>query len=413
MKIGIVTPGGFDRSGEERVIPVLLWLAERLARRHDVHVWTLYQSPRPDDFELCGAHVHNLGWRGTRLAGPRMVRRGARALAQEHRKRPFDVLHGFWASESGLIVALAGRLLHVPSVVSVAGGELAALPEIGYGNQLRWSHRLTVSLTLRLAVAVTAASEYSLRPVLQRRTDARCITLGVDTDLFYPSVHSSVHSSDASKTSLPGASCDSRSQPGMTFRTPDNGPLRLLHVASLNRVKDQPTLLRALPLIRQAAPNIHLDVVGVDTLDGAMQSLARELDLVDCVTFHGFLPSVRVADLARRSHLLLQSSRYDAAPVAVLEAGACAVPTVGTNVGHVADLAPRAARAVPVADPEAMSRAAIDLLLDAEARADMGQNALSFARARNADWTASQFEKLYSGNSGDASQSHRVARSKR
>src|SRR5262245_32019200 len=34
VKIVIVVPGGFDRSGRERVIPALLWLTERLARRN-------------------------------------------------------------------------------------------------------------------------------------------------------------------------------------------------------------------------------------------------------------------------------------------------------------------------------------------------------------------------------------------
>jgi hypothetical protein len=33
MKVVVVVPGGFDRSGRERVIPALLWLVERLARR--------------------------------------------------------------------------------------------------------------------------------------------------------------------------------------------------------------------------------------------------------------------------------------------------------------------------------------------------------------------------------------------
>ena len=41
MRIGLVVSGGVDRSGRERVTPSLLWLVERLARRHDVHVFVL------------------------------------------------------------------------------------------------------------------------------------------------------------------------------------------------------------------------------------------------------------------------------------------------------------------------------------------------------------------------------------
>src|SRR5579884_2382102 len=57
MKIALVTPGGFDRSGRERVIPVFLWLVERLSRRHEVHVYTLNQYPYPDTYPLLGATV--------------------------------------------------------------------------------------------------------------------------------------------------------------------------------------------------------------------------------------------------------------------------------------------------------------------------------------------------------------------
>ena len=51
-------------------------------------------------------------------------RRTLRVLRDEHRRRPFDVLHAFWATESGLLAAIAGRLLGIPTLVSLAGGEL-------------------------------------------------------------------------------------------------------------------------------------------------------------------------------------------------------------------------------------------------------------------------------------------------
>ena len=33
MKIALVVPGGVDRSGTRRVIPIILWLIERLVRQ--------------------------------------------------------------------------------------------------------------------------------------------------------------------------------------------------------------------------------------------------------------------------------------------------------------------------------------------------------------------------------------------
>ncbi len=367
MKIGLVTPGGFDRSGRERVIPVFLWLVERLARRHEVHVYTLYQSSQSDTFPLLGATIHHIPAVGPPLRIARQIPRALAALRQEHRRGRFDVLHGLWAGPSGLIAALAGRLWNVPSVVTVAGGELAALPEIGYGGQLSWRTRMVIDNALRLADAVTSAAEYTRSVLRERRPDARLIALGADSRRFAPP------------------------DPPLT-----GPPWRLLHVASLNRVKDQPTLLRAFREVHKAEPETHLDVIGEDTLDGEIQRLARDLGLEDAVTFHGFQPSEVVAAHLQRSHLLLHSSLFeDAGPLTFLEAAACGVPTVGTAVGLIDDLAPEAAAAVPVGDHAALAWATLALLRDEASRQALGRSALQWATLHDADWTAAQFEALY------------------
>ena len=61
MKLALVVPGGVDRSGEFRVIPVLLALIRRLACEHEVHVFALRQEASADCWHLVGAHIHNIG----------------------------------------------------------------------------------------------------------------------------------------------------------------------------------------------------------------------------------------------------------------------------------------------------------------------------------------------------------------
>src|SRR5438874_11340685 len=89
MRLAIVVPGGVDPSGRERVVPLLLWLVERLARRHDVHVFVLDYYPEPCSYELLGARVHDLG----RVTGPigfRRFRIEKRLLAALRERGPFD-----------------------------------------------------------------------------------------------------------------------------------------------------------------------------------------------------------------------------------------------------------------------------------------------------------------------------------
>ncbi len=366
MKIGIVAPGGFDRTGRERIIPVLLWLVERLARRHEVHVYTLYQYPDPDDFQLAGASIHNIGGGRGLASGLGIIKRTVSAITREHRRSPFHVLHGLWAGVTGLASNLAARRLGIPSVVTVLGGELFALPEIGYGGQLAAKSRFAISLALKYAAAVTSQSTYNVELLEKRGISPEVIPLGIDTRVFEPP------------------------------DTPPIGPpWRLISVGSLNRVKDYPTSLRAFAEIRRHEPQASLSIVGEDTLNGEIQSLSRDLRLDGAVCFHGFQYNDTVAEMLRGSHLFLHSSRHESGPVSLLEAGGSAVPAVGTAVGHFWELCPEYVTAAPVGDHKALADAAIELIRDENRRRAMGEKLLGWARSHDADWTAKRFEELY------------------
>ena len=78
-----------------------------------------------------------------------------------------------------------------------------------------------------------------------------------------------------------------------------------------------------------------------------------------------------------------------------LEAAASCVPITGTRVGYVADWAPDRARAVPAADPQALSDAIVGLLTDPPACRRLASSAHEWAVAHDADWTAGEFTRLY------------------
>lgn len=375
MRVGLVVPGGVDRSGRERVIPALLWLVERLALRHEVVVFALGQEEAHGEWELLGARVVDLGRARPRpLRGAGILSRARQLARAVRREAPFDVLHAFWASPCGFL-AVAAAPLRTPVVVSLAGGELAAIPSIGYGCGLVRRERWKVRLALRCASAITAASEPVRLAATSAGFRATLVPLGVEAGGFL--------SRRAGSATLPAS-----------------GHIRLLHVGSLNPVKDQATLLRAFSLARQHLPYLHLDVVGEDTLSGRVQALAAELGLLDGVTFHGWLPTECVRPFFATADLLVVSSLHEAGPVAVVEAAACAVPTVGTAVGHVAEGDGVRSLGVPVADPEALAGAIVAIATDGARRERMGAAALSWARANDADRTALLFEEIYARVAG-------------
>jgi hypothetical protein len=156
---------GFSAGPSDWCIPALRDLVVQLAQGNDVRVFALrypYSSAR---YEFFGVHgIAFGGGQRTKLGSIDVWQQVLRVLAVEHRHRPFAVLHDFWANETGALTAIAGRLLRVPSVVSLAGGELAGWRDIGYGGQLALSERIKVRLALKLAGVVTGRSHDVLDP---------------------------------------------------------------------------------------------------------------------------------------------------------------------------------------------------------------------------------------------------------
>ena len=373
MRIALVVPGGVDRSGVQRVIPAILWLLERLSRRHDVHVVVPMQELEPGSWTLRGATVHNIGRGPPGLIGPRRIRRGplrlraVRKLLALHAERPFDIFHALWARGAGETALVAGRVARRPVVVSVLGGELVWLRDIRFGARWPWRRALARSV-LRRADRVTAASGPMLEAIGRAGAEGIRVPLGVDTRVWSP-------------------------EPPRA--RPHDRPARLVHVGSLTPVKDQPTLLRALAALTREGIDARLDLVGEDAWGGHVQRVARELGVDDRVVFHGFLPQDRAVPVVRGADLMVLASRHEGAPVAVREAAAVGVPTVGSAVGHVRDWAPAAAVAVPPGDPEALARAVAGLLSDEDRRLDIAREAQERSVREDADWTAARFEDLY------------------
>ena len=363
MRLALVLQGGVDRGGTDRVIPARLWLLERLARRHDVHVFVLGQEAAPGEWDLFGTRVHDVG------AAPHKLRRLLACFGAQHAAVRFDVVHAFfgWA---GVYAALLGWRHRVPVVYSPSGGELVALRDIGYGMRCTLVGRVGAAVAAAGASRVTVATPHMQQLAAARGVRAERVPLGVAVDRW----------------------------PAAPPRPRDRArAARLLHVGDLRPVKDQATLLAAARRLREAGAFFTLDVVGHDTTGGALRRSADAAWLGDIVRWHGPLGRAALRALVDEADLLLVSSRHEAGPLVVLEAAVAGVPTVGTAVGHVAEWAPRAAVAVPVGDADALARETAALLDDEPRRLALAAAAQRLALGMDADTTAAAFERIYAG----------------
>ncbi len=104
-------------------------------------------------------------------------------------------------------------------------------------------------------------------------------------------------------------------------------------VGRLEPVKDHALLLHALATLPGHA---HLVIAGTGRLEPELRSLARELQLESRVRFLGFQPDPRRWLQAADGFAF--SSRWEGLPISLLEAGACGLPCVATDVSGVLEI---------------------------------------------------------------------------
>jgi glycosyltransferase involved in cell wall biosynthesis len=152
-------------------------------------------------------------------------------------------------------------------------------------------------------------------------------------------------------------------------------------VSVLRRQKGVDVFLRAAPLVLERRPDARLAVVGNGDLRAELEALARSLGLDARVRFVDFEPPAARA-LASLDVFVLPS-RWEAFPISVLEAMACGVPQVATDVGGTAEAVADGQTGLlcPPEDPLALADRIVSVLGDRERQETMA----AASRRRHAD----------------------------
>lgn len=366
-RIALIAPGGVAPPDSPFRIPALAGLAERLSRYYRIMVYSLNALPRTEtaDFQLPfdRASFKMLpGFLPGHTALPLLVR-----LFRDHRSEKFALVHGFWAVPAGLLAVLAGKLLRIPSLVSLQGGEPAQLESPGYGNMRKPFLRRATLLTCRWCTQLTLLTRYQqqqLRRFGFHRRDSKVIPYGAEP-AFY-----------------------------MAAERILNPPYRFLFVGNLHAVKDPGTLLNAFASLSRKT-EACLRIIGPDYWDGQVQRLIRDLKLENKVTVLGKISHQDLPAHYRWAHFLLLTSRYEGQAVVVAEAAAAGVIICGTRVGLIADLGKSRTLSSPVGDADSLAQEILDALKEPERLQSLRGRAYQWAQKHSAEWTAEQFGRLY------------------
>lgn len=324
LKIGILLPG-FSADASDWAIPVQHNLMQALSAVEDLRILALRYPHRREKYRVFDTEVYPLGYTH-QARGFTRFQLWAEALFRLrnlHSEKPFDVLHAMWADETGALAVWAGRMLKIPVVVSVLGGELARVE--AYGLQHSAFSRWIVSQALK-ANKVLIACSY-VENLLPFPANTERLVLGVDAERFIPRPDSRI-------------------------------PHRLIHAASLLPVKDQSTLLRAFACLPQS---FSLDILGDGSERANLEALAKDLMIAERVYFCGSVAYPDMPAYFQRASLHVLSSLHEGLGMVTLEAAACDIPTVSTRVGIVPDY-PELGIAVQVGDDAAMAAAILQAL---------------------------------------------------
>jgi len=223
-----------------------------------------------------------------------------------------------------------GWLRHTPVVVNYRGGEADAF----FRKSFRW-----VRPSLERVAAVVVPSGFLAGVFRSRGIDVHIVRNIVDIQRFTSSAARAQHRSA--------------------------GP-HLLITRNLEPIYDIGTALRAFRRIYEADPGATLTVCGSGPERERLLAQAEELGVGGAVTFTGRLDNDRIAGLYRSADVMINPSLADNMPISILEAMACGVAVVTTDVGGVPYLVSheKSALLVPPGDDQAMAEAVISLLRD-------------------------------------------------
>ncbi|MCB0706093.1 MAG: N-acetyl-alpha-D-glucosaminyl L-malate synthase BshA [Saprospiraceae bacterium] len=173
-----------------------------------------------------------------------------------------------------------------------------------------------------------------------------------------------------------------------------NGERILIHTSNFRKVKRVDDVIRVFKRVLEVMP-AKLLLVGDGPERNHLEALCRELDIHAHVSFLGKQDAVE--ELLDVADVFLMPSASESFGLAALEAMACEVPVISSNVGGIPEVNIHGVTGFlsPVGDVDDMANNTIKLLQDEEMLGNFRKNALENARLYDIKNILPQYEAYY------------------
>jgi glycosyltransferase involved in cell wall biosynthesis len=271
-----------------------------------------------------------------RLDGFFLAVGGLRTVWRLHREGRLDVLDAHFGYPDGYAAALLGRWLGVPVAITLRG------TEVRHADTPPLCSKLVVALRRAQRIFSVSASLKDLAVALGiPEGKVRVVGNGVDTDKFRP---------------VPRA--EARSRLGL----PPDAPV-LVTVGGLTERKGFHRVIELLPQLKQHFPGLRYLVVGGASAEGdwgpRLREQVRELGLQEAVHFLGPVAPDDLKWVLGAADVFVLATRNEGWANVILEAMACGLPVIATDVGGNREVVcrPELGVVVPFGAPDALKQA--------------------------------------------------------
>ncbi len=368
MKIGIVCYPTYGGSG---VVATELGLG--LAKKgHEIHFITYRRPARLSAFHS-NIYFHEVTAEDYPLFEyPPYDTALASKLVDVVKFENLDILHVHYAIPHAAVAYMAKKILltegrYIPVVTTLHGTDITL---VGSNN----AFAPVVAFSINKSDGVTAVSE-SLRQqtvdLFNIQKEIRVIYNFIDFDRF-----KKIDKDHFKRAIAP------------------NGERILTHTSNFRKVKRIEDVILVFKKVYEKIPS-KLLLIGDGPERHSMEELCRKLDLSHEVRFLGKQDAIE--ELLAVSDLFIMASESESFGLAALEAMACEVPVISTNVGGLPEVNIHGETGFlsEVGDIEQMAHHAIAILSDEEKLQQFRKNALAQARRFDIDNILPQYEAYY------------------
>lgn len=243
-----------------------------------------------------------------------------------------DIVHAHYATSYGLVGALTG--FH-PFVISSWGTDVMKFPNKNFVAKSILKYNFKNADLL-------CATSYTISEYISKITkkNVEVVPFGIDSGQFKPAKAESL------------------------FKEED---FVIGTVKPLEKLYNQEQLFEAFARLKPKYPHIRLLIVGSGSLEEKLKQKAIDLKLENDIVFTGRIPFAEVNKYYNMMKIMVNISEYESFGVSVVEAMACEVPVIVTNVGGLKEIVKNDSLGLKINNPVAEeTAAAIERLINDE-----------------------------------------------